>query len=350
MDQFFLYYLEPQNSKIMVGRQMIVSPVFKARGKLSVSMMRNLLVRGGGIQVSDTLQRFGWGGEEPVVATVVTLEPDSGRIRGLRYVTKGKGPEIKFKAKELWPNISEDITVKIKLTDLAIINWSTEGEKRNQSEWLDGRDLDIEVLHHERGQLSEEDFQELGGGGLSMRFTLLPVQQDKMFLYGGLVPLSIDELMEKLRGMEMEPSSPCVPTIAMKLHFSKGKLQNALPVDLMPTERLDDKVGLGVFPLLESVGLGMSSTKFPEHGDLGFQLSRFLRQNNPTNNVKLGRMQSLLTSNSFPLATTGTIPFEWPEYVRQATASETMGSEPNTGMSVLVFLLSAIKVGRKPSS
>ena len=65
--------------------------------------------------------------------------------------------------------------------------------------------------------------------------------------------------------------------------------------------------------------------------------------------MKLGRMQSLLTYNSFPLATTGTIPFEWPEYVRQATASETMGSEPNTGMSVLVFLLSAIKVGRKPS-
>ena len=321
---------------------MILSPVFKAKGKLSVSMMRNLLVRGGGLQISDTLQRFGWNGEEPVVATVVTLEPDTGVIRGLRYETRGVGPEIKFKAKELWPSVTEDMLVKIKLTDLGIINWATVGEKRNQSEWIDGETLNMEVLHQERGDLSQEELQELGGGGLSVRFTLLPVQQDKVFLYGGIIPLAKDELLEKLRGMEMEPSSPCVPTIAMKLHFSKGKLQNALPVDLMPAERVDDKVGLGVFPLLESVGA--ACPKFPDFDDLGSQLSKLLRMMHPTNNVKLGRMQSLLSSSTFPPATTGTIPFEWPEFARGASTAEITGSAINTGMSVSLLFCQSLRL------
>ena len=163
-----------------------------------------------------------------------------------------------------------------------------------------------------------------------------------MFLYGGIIPLAKDELLEKLRGMEMEPSSPCVPTIAMKLHFSKGKLQNALPVDLMPAERVDDKVGLGVFPLLESIGA--ACPKFPDFDDLGSQLSKLLRMMHPTNNVKLGRMQSLLSSSTFPPATTGTIPFEWPEFVRGASTAEITGSAINTGMSVSLLFCQSLRL------
>ena len=118
----------------------------------------------------------------------------------------------------------------------------------------------------------------------------------------------------------MQPSSPHIPTIALKLHCNRGKLQNGLPMDLMPSEQLDDKVGLGVFPLLESIG--SMTPKFPEHDLVGVELSKLLRQTNPTNNVKPGRLNSLLQSASFPLTLTGTISFEWPEFVPLTSTEE----------------------------
>ena len=251
----------------MVGRQLIVSPIFQSKGKLSTSMLRNLHIRGACTIISDTLQRFGWGGTDPVAATVITLEPDTGAIRGLRYETRGAGPEITFRACELWPAVSEDITLKIKLRDLSILSWVKEGEKRNQTEWLDFDDLEIEIIDSERGHLSKEELLELNAGGLCIRFTLLPVKHNRAFLYGGVVPVSRERLMEMVRELEMEPSSPHIPTITLKLHSVRGKLQNALPLELMPTEQLDNGVGLGIFPLLESIG--SRSTKFPEHDSRG---------------------------------------------------------------------------------
>ena len=136
--------------------------------------------------------------------------------------------------------------------------------------------------------------------------------------------------MEMVRELEMEPSSPHIPTIALKLHSVRGKLQNALPLELMPTEQLDDGVGQGIFPLLESIG--SRSTKFPEHDSLGTELSKLLRQVNLTKYGKPGRMQSLIQSANFPLTLTGTINFEWPEF-----ASSSAHEERSNGMSSLLI-------------
>ena len=64
----------------MVGRQIMVAETLKGKGKLSRTMMRNLLVRGSGLQVDDTLQRHGWSGESPVATSVITLEETSRAI------------------------------------------------------------------------------------------------------------------------------------------------------------------------------------------------------------------------------------------------------------------------------
>ena len=134
-----------------------------------------------------------------MVATVVTLEPDTGAIRGLRYETRGKGPDITFKASELWPTVTEEISIKIKLPDLSILSWNKVGEQRNQTEWIDFDDLEVEVTHSDRGPLSKEELSEANAGGLCIRFTLLPVKNDKVFLYGGVVPVSKERLHEILR-------------------------------------------------------------------------------------------------------------------------------------------------------
>ena len=140
----------------MVGRQVIVSPLFRNKGKLSPLMMKKLTVRGGGIQVNDALERFGWDPNTPVATTVMSLDESSGAVKGVRFETRGQGPEIKFKARELWQSADENVMIKIKFSDLSRLPWVTLGDKRNQTEWMDSTEVEYEAVHGEMGLLSRQ--------------------------------------------------------------------------------------------------------------------------------------------------------------------------------------------------
>ena len=122
----------------MVAKQTITSPFFANRGKLSQVMLRSLLVRGSGVPIDDALQRFGWDGAAGVATTVVTTNPASGMVAGVRYETQGVGPEVKFKARDLWKDADSNVMVNLSFKDLSKMEWSTEGEVRNFSRWIDG--------------------------------------------------------------------------------------------------------------------------------------------------------------------------------------------------------------------
>ena len=313
----------------MAGRrQIIASELFKSRGKLSKTMMRNLLVRGGGVQISDVLMRQGWAEEGPVATTVVTLDGDSGNIRGVRYEVRGGGPTVVFKAKELWPEASEKVTVKLKFDDLSKIPWVTEGAVRNQSVWLDREELEFEATHEDTGVLVEEELESNKVGGLCVRFTLLPMKVNTVFMYGGLVPLSKLDLEAKVTEADLDLSSPKIPTLAMKLAFVKGRWQNAMVMELLPQEEVGDKVGLGHMPLLESIG--SRNPVFPEHDKLARELAAFLRGTHATNNMNMTRLNSVFDSGVFPNTQTGPITFEWPPF--QEAQGEESRRESTSGV------------------
>ena len=102
--------------------------------------------------MDDALKRWGWSGKEPAVTTVVTLEPGSGAIKGLRYETQGAGPTISFKAAELWPEVDREDTVKIMVHDLSRLRWQTSGSQRNQTEWMGQTLFNTEATHQVRGK------------------------------------------------------------------------------------------------------------------------------------------------------------------------------------------------------
>ena len=294
-------------------RQTISSPFFNSKSKLSPTMMRSLLVRGGGIQVDDALRRFGWTSPEPVATTVMTCDPDSGSIRGVRYETRGATPEIKFKAEELWTTAEKGVQVTLKFNDLSTLNWLSQGPTRNQTTWLDMEDLDVTFTKSDGSPIiSSEEKEEAHLGKMAIRFTILPVQTIRVVMYWGIIPISKEELIEKVEEVGLELTSPFIPTVAMKLGFSRGKPQNGLPIALLPAEQKEDKVGLGHLPLVEVIGT--TSPKLPSHDDLEEQLAMFLRGTNPTNNVAPSRIQALLEADSFPTTATGNISYEWPEY------------------------------------
>ena len=316
----------------MVGRQVIVSPLFRNKGKLSPLMMKKLTVRGGGIQVNDALERFGWDPNTPVATTVMSLDESSGAVKGVRFETRGQGPEIKFKARELWQGADENVTVKIKFSDLSRLPWVTLGDKRNQTEWMDSTEVEYEAVHGEMGLLSRQQREDMNVNGFSIRFTILPIKVNKALLYGGIVPVSKDRLEEKLEEYEVEASSPIIPAIAMKLGLSKGKIQNGFPIDLLPVEEERDMIGLGHLPLLECVG--SSAAVLPRHEDVARQLSRLMRNLNPTNNVNPSRIRSILAGETLPTNPTGTISYEWPdlEVVQGSSGgASSSSSEPITG-------------------
>ena len=315
----------------MVGRQAIVSDIFNNKGKLSRNMLRNLMIRGGGVQVDDTMQRFGWGGEQPAATTVLTIDIKSGGIKGARWETRGEGPVVQFRASELWSGASQKVQLKLKFQDLSRVTWPAEGDCRNQSKWIGHEEVEWEAIHEEEGIIGEGDREEHGLGGFCVRFTLLPVKVDTILMYGGVVPLSKTELESKMEELEVNLESPMVPTLAMKLAVINNRFQNALPLCLMPQEQVEDKIGLGHFPLIEAVGAG--SPVFPIHEAIAEEMSAFLRATNPTNNVNYGRFKSIL-DGSTPVAKvpTGKVVYEWPEFEDSTGRVRSSSSATPTGM------------------
>ena len=120
----------------------------------------------------------------------------------------------------------------------------------------------------------------------------------------------------------------------MKLWFAKGCKQNGLPLDLLASEQPEDGVGYGHLPLLESVSTG--TPKFPAHDDLGEELFQMLSRNNPTNNVNATRLRMILDTGSFPNTATGTIQYEWPEFVRDRQREEPQERENVNGMFIFI--------------
>ena len=297
----------------MVG-QAITSPLFAKRGKLSARMKGQLLVRGGGVMVDDALRRFGWGGEHPVVTTVMDCDIASGAVRACRFETRGSLGVITFPAKKLWPGADQGISVSIKLEDLSLVIWSMEeGSHRNQSDWLDYGDLDITFKRAGGAVVEPVDVDRVTDGGrLALRFTLLPGTVDTFFLFGGIVPYSVNELRERLRDRGQNLASPLASTIAVKLHVSRTKAQNGRPVKLLPQEEEGDDFGLGHLPLLELVGPGIPV--LPDHDDIEAELVAFLRAVQPTNNVALARLEERYSEEGFPAAASGRINYSWPSY------------------------------------
>ena len=176
------------------------------------------MVRGRGVPISDCLRRYGWDGRAAVATPVLTVDADSGKVSGARFETRGVGPEVKFRASELWGEQEEDTLVTIKFPDLSYVEWRVTGDNRNQSSWLDSDDVEVAYTrgNGERLPVAEEATI----GRFAVRFTLLPVKVDHMILYGSIVPLSIAALKEKLEEGGLDLESPFIPTIALKLWYA----------------------------------------------------------------------------------------------------------------------------------
>ena len=319
--------------------QVIASDLFGKRSKISSRIKGQLLIRGGGVMVDDALRRFGWASPDPVVTSVLTCEIGSGVVRASRFETRGSLGSITFGAKELWSEAESGVTVSIKLDDLSVVTWPAVGAVRNQSEWLEDTDLDISFKKGGAEVAAEDIARVTVGGRLALRLTILPGTVDTFFLFGGIVPCSVEELREKLVECGQELSSPLASTIAVKLQVGRGKSLNGRPIKLLPTEDVEDGFGLGHLPLLELIGGGVPV--LPDHDDLEKELTNFLRAVQATNNVAPPRLLERYTPDGFPSAVSGRVTFEWPAYRGPVGTAPT---RPATGERALILSVGPTRV------
>ena len=226
----------------------------------------------------------------------------------------------------------QTVTVTIRLSNLATLNWLTTGQQqRNQTTWVDGSLLDVSYTKADGTSISQEgDLEQAGIGKCALRFTAVPGAVDKLVLYGGIVPFDKASLETKLQEVGATLSSPNCPTVALKLLVHQGKTWNGRPTDLLPTEQPGDKVGFGHLPLLESIGAG--DAVFPDSNDLEKQLTTFLRACSTTNNVAVGRIADLYSKPETFSATlrAPSSGVDWPEY-RGPVTNVSASTETPTG-------------------
>ena len=313
---------------------LIASPLFLNRNPLTKATLSSLHVRGSGVQVDDALSRKGWEGEEAVLSAVITSDPVSGNIKGSRYETRGALADVvQFKAKDLWSIAKQGVEVSLKFGDLSILKWTTEGDVRNLSAWV--QEKEVEVTFSKDGQeIPSADKAKYGVGDFVIRFLALPASVDQSLLYAGVLPYSKEVLEDKLKACGRSLEATTVPTVPLKLYKSNGKWTNGHPIKLFPNESPGDKFGLGVLPLLEIVGPGKPI--FPNHNKIEEELVSFLRGTVGTNNTALSKIEALLSSpDSFPTHASGTVPRDWPEY--RGPIEQRKDTEANTGWCLSVF-------------
>ena len=183
-------------------RQTIASSLFLKRGPLTKAILSSLHIRGSGVQVDGALLRKGWDGQQPVVTSIITVDPSTAKIRGTRYETRGAiAHVVKLKAADLWADAKEGINVVIDLDDLSIIKWVTEGDHRHMSAWIEGKDLNV-TLRKGDTVIQEAAKEENGVGSFVVRFTILPGDVSTSLLCAGALPCTKAELREKLQEVD----------------------------------------------------------------------------------------------------------------------------------------------------
>ena len=67
------------------------------------------MVRGGGLQLEDSLRRLGWDGTGAVATTIAKVNVETGMVNGIRFETRGVGPQITFNGKDLWNDVYHNV-------------------------------------------------------------------------------------------------------------------------------------------------------------------------------------------------------------------------------------------------
>ena len=130
---------------------------------------------------------------------------------------------VQFKANDLWSIATQGVEVSLRFVDLSILKWTTEGDVRNLSAWVQDKEVNVTITKDDK-EIPIAGKAKYGVGDFVIRFLVLPGWVDQSLLYAGVLPYSKEALEDKLKDCGRSLESTIIPTVPLKLYKSIGKL------------------------------------------------------------------------------------------------------------------------------
>ena len=282
---------------------LIKSAIFDKKGDPPSDVVNSLVVTGGTNTVSKTLQeRFKWDGSTPTACPVFGMR--DGKIVSSRWTILGKlAKTVKFKAEDLFSGARKDLFISLDVDDLSIFEF--DNKSSNWSYWVESKDLQYVVRDKvAKKDLDQQEAEDEGVEEFCARLMVLTETPNTVLLYLAVVPLSLDNLKERLPADYSKNNCPQVP-----LALSHGSCR-PIRIRLAVEERGSDGWGYGCLPLLEH--LSGQIVIHPDPAELRQAVHGFMRKVQHMNN-RGGKKVLTAMGDPVEVAKVGQVPHLWPE-------------------------------------
>ena len=273
------------------------------------SLWKKLSTATEGADLSTILER--WGADtavKPVITSLVTVLPASGRIKGSRLVTRGPLFKAnKVPASVFWGDLQGEYVVSFTIQG-DTLDFTNPGAK-NFSHWQDLRDLHSFILWKGNEPVSPEEANSIDPikNGALFRVMVVPWTSTHMAIRLFVAPTTADNMATVAEKWNMEPDSADFPAVDIT---SKLGQEPAL-VEYLPQENPGHEYGMGLFPILEMQGTDEDQDGFPSSHAVHVEFVKLMWDMLPANPVKMDEFPATLAKTDCP-ATKESLSFKWP--------------------------------------
>ena len=248
-------------------RKKVVIPLLDVKGTLPKEKGEKLRADGEE-EIDKVLGEKGWKKEEgPCVSLVAKCK--EGKVEGMKFRTVGGETKVFFEMEKIW-EMEKKVRAVVRM-DLDTLEFPGEGKTpRNLSEWTSHTDLEVEYFRGgdedceftQDEMLTPEEEEEVGIGEkhFVMRAILIPGDSFKAALFFTVVPVAKKRLQDVLDtwGISAKAEDEGVPGVICRRMEGLPGQENAKDefshiVKILPQEEKEDKIGLGILPILECV-------------------------------------------------------------------------------------------------
>ena len=235
---------------------LIMDKIFDGpRGPIPSSVLNKLRIRGED-GIDDALARFGWDGAAPIVAPIISIDPDTGAVIGNRFAVRGNISIQKIAASNIWSGANKEITVAWDLSGRSFkFSNRSSSLPSNFSDWIDAESDNAVKL--KQGDDTTINFENILDGkkvGINFRLEIHLTGRTSAALYLAMVPISNEDLQNIAETWETDLAGDKIPvSLAFVGPNQKDSKYGALEAKLFVEEKETDGSGFGIFPLIEQV-------------------------------------------------------------------------------------------------
>ena len=300
----------------------ISAGVLKKRGHMTPTSLSQLVVRNMGEDLSTRLTEFGVRLEEGAVVTpVVSLRPENGRVASSRLAVRGEVFRARsLPAREIWPQVREDLQVAFTINGTILAFNSREGP--NVSDWVEldrlpsfsvTRPSEEEGLPPQIMTREERNQEEGVKEGVCGRVVIQHKSVDSADIFLHIFPGNLETVRELAGVWNLPTNSHQLPGVPIYSFYTRNaRSLKAKTIQWGLREQQGENIGFGIFPAIE---VPAAELQVPLNREvIEREMIALLRRFTGTLAVKLGDIETILAAEERPDTGLETRALTWPRY------------------------------------